>query len=189
VTVALDGRVEVTRSTVARRVLAAATGVDGRPQVVVEASDGAVLAGSPPRLSAVGLAGADAAALTSNTWGELLCAAIVTSQRQVAIAETLLGDWEDPLWLDTPDDPLDVACAGHRQGVSVAVATAGGLWVRDTWTRAGWQHLWTGQITRVVMTRGGIWRTVVAAVADQKIIICEEKASGGWPAKATLVKR
>ncbi|MBW6436458.1 protein kinase [Actinoplanes hulinensis] len=187
VTVSLDGRAEVARSGVARRVLAAATGVDGRPQVVVEASDGGVLCGPPARLDAVGLAGADAAALTPNTWGELVCAAIRTAQRRVAIAETLLGDWEEPLWLDAPDEPLDVACAGHRQGVSVAIATAGGLWLRDTWTEADWRPLWNGRVTRVVMTHGG-WRTVLAAVADQQIVMCEENAGGGWPATATLVK-
>jgi hypothetical protein len=166
-----------------RRVFAAATGPDGRPVVAAEAEDGSVLCGPPNALVPVGLHGVDAADLSADEWGELVCVAVEGPADQLAIVETLVGTWDEPRRESAPKGVVDVACAAHRGGLTIAAAARSGVWVRAA---GGWTPVWRDPADRVVAVGG--WRVGLAAVAGQRVLVCTESAVGEWDDRAVVVK-
>ncbi|MGI5241639.1 protein kinase domain-containing protein [Dactylosporangium sp. CA-139066] len=188
VTIPLAGAATVARFDAGlRRVLAACEGPDGAPVVLAETAGGDVVSGTPGRLLDVGLCGVDAADIAGNDWGELVCVALRRADNRIAVAETIAGEWEEPRWSPAPAESADVACTGHRNGVTLAVAAASGLWVGRPDDVAGLTRRWAEPTERVVAACGPGWRVQVAAVAQPDPVLCEEAGAGSWPEAAVAV--
>ncbi len=177
ITVAVHGPPSVTDHDVrARRVLACCTGADGRAVVLVEAYDGELLCGPPEDLTPVGLRQVVAADVTTNQWGDLVCAA---ARPDLVVVEQVAGAWDAPQPLPAPPGVRDVACTGHRDGVTLAVATDVGLLVSRL-DDGDWTALHSAGCSRVVTGMGAGWQVQVAALSGPRLLFATESAPGDW---------
>jgi hypothetical protein len=135
--------------------------------------------GDPVRL---GKHDVSVAGICVNTWGELQCLCAKAGTREVATFEQLYGRWTETAPIDTPGAVSDIACAGRRGGISVAIAGDDGLWVatqRDG-VISNWHRLTAEPCHRVVLGVGAAWRLRLATVVGGRVAVATEDVSGSW---------
>ncbi|MCP2167445.1 protein kinase domain-containing protein [Goodfellowiella coeruleoviolacea] len=166
----------------ARRVLAAANDADGEPVVVAVAPDGELVGVAADDVRRLGPTGIAVAALCLNTWGELQCFAVPADTGGVITLDQLHGSWTPSGDVEVPGRVIDLACVGHRDGVTVAVACDEGLWVatHSDGLPAQWQRLTDQPCHRVALGVGAAWRLRLAAIVDGRVAVATEDFTGRW---------
>jgi len=162
-----------------RQVVAAGTSPVGQAVVAVESPRGHLLCGTPEEPSPTGLRDVLAAAVTVDQWGVQVCVAYEPSANRIVRIDRLKRGWEEREDFAPPSGTRDVACVGHRGGISIVVAADTGVCV---WSEelGDWTVIGKAPASRVVveLNTGGLVQ--VAAVASQQILYGTENGPGTW---------
>jgi hypothetical protein len=162
-----------------RRVVAAGTSPAGQAVVAVESPRGHLQCGAPEEPSPTGLRDVLAAAVTVDQWGTQVCVAYEPSANRIVRIDQLKGGWEEREDFTPPPGTRDVACVGHRGGISIAVAADTGVcvWGEEL---GDWTVIDKTPASRVVVELGTGGLVQVAAVASQQILYGTENGPGMW---------
>ncbi|WP_432838527.1 protein kinase domain-containing protein [Dactylosporangium sp. CA-092794] len=162
-----------------RRVVAAGTSPAGQAVVAVETPRGHLLCGAPEELASTGLRDVLAAAVTVDQWGVQICIVHEPSANRIVRLDRLKDGWAEREDFRSPPGTRDVACVGHRGGISIAIAADTGVCVwseeLDDWTVIG-----KAPASRVVVALGVGGLVQVAAVASRRILYGVENGPGIW---------
>lgn len=183
VTVALDGschRVETSRP--AQRVLAAAADRDGGPVVLILSPAGELLCVDAKGASRVCRDGAFSASVCTDRRGELCAYRLLPGLRELAWYERAADGWDLVETVPMPASAVAVACAGHREGVGVAVAGPGGVHValHGDAVFGPWREVTPKPASHVALAVGARWRVQLAALVEGQVALAEEDFLGNW---------
>lgn len=182
ITVGLDGearRVHTGRPV--RRVVSATRDRDGSPAVFVISPDDTLACVGAEGLSRIGDETALDAAGCLDHWGELRCYRIMAGRRTLSCFDRSSGEWRSIATAAAPFTPTALACAGHRDGVAVALAGNDGLCLA-THDDAGfrWHTLTEKPCTAVALDVGTAWRLRLAALVEGRVVLATEDFTGTW---------
>jgi hypothetical protein len=165
-----------------RRVIDVAADRDGAAAVLALSLSGDLTCVKTGDISRVDSGGALDAALCLDQWGELCCYRIGTDNAEVACLSRSTGAWSRAGVTLAPIVPTAIACAGHRQGVAVAVAGERGLFV-TTHADSGfgpWRQVTDRPCSRLAFATGAAWRLRLAALVEGRVALTDEDFNGGW---------
>lgn len=182
ITIGLDGvpqRVSTGRPV--RRILSAATDQDGTPAIFALSPGGDLACITTEGAARVSDGALDAAGCTDR-WGELCCYQIVAGQNVLNRFDRSMDDWAAISTRDVPLAPTTVRCAGHRQGVTIALAGTAGLYLtlHDDDGLGPWHALTREPCHQVALGTGTAGRLKLAALVGDRVMLAEEDFDGGW---------
>lgn len=166
----------------AQRVLAAAADGGGSPLVLVLSASGELLCIDVKGPTRVSRHGAISAAACADRRGELRCYRIGAGQDTLDWYERVGADWDLVETVKMPGPATAVACAGHREGIGVAIAGPGGIHAAthgDT-DFGPWAELTPKSASHVALAVGARWRLQLAALVDNQVAVAEEDFTGNW---------
>jgi serine/threonine protein kinase len=189
ITVGLDGTPQrsVGRYRI-RRVLSAAADRDGSTAVIVLLPGGELGCVTPNGIAEISPEGAFSAAACLDQWGELRCYRILAGTRGLACFDRATGRWAQIIDVQMPFAATEVACAGHREGVTLAIAGSGGVWVTSHGDHefSRWQQLASRPSSQVTLAMGAAWRLHLTALVEGRAGLATERF-GGWPSQLTML--
>lgn len=189
VTVGLDG---VPRRMAGRyrvsRVLSATADSHGSIAVIVLLPDGELGCVTPDGVDVISPDGAFDAGACLDQWGELRCYRVLAGTRSLACFDRATGRWAQIADVQLPFAATEVACAGHREGVTLAVAGSGGIWVTSHGDHefGRWQRLASRPSSQVNLAMGAAWRLHLTALVEGRAGLAVERF-GGWPSQLTML--
>jgi hypothetical protein len=183
VTVGPDGqarRAETSRP--AQRVLAAAAGAGGAPMALVVSPAGELLCVDATGATRIARDGASSAAACTDRRGELRCYRITAGQDTIEWYERAGDCWDLVDTEDMPGPATAIACAGHREGVGVAVAGPGGIYaaIHGDADFSAWRQVTAKPASHLALAIGARWRLELAALVDGQVALAEEDFVGQW---------
>ena len=170
------------------RVLSVAADRDGSPAVFVLLPGGDLACVSASGAEVVSAEGALSAAACLDSWGELRCYRIRAGQRTLTCFDRATERWAQLADVEVPFAAAEVTCAGHRDGVTIAVAGSGGLYVTSHGDRdfGDWHQITDRPSSNMSLATGAAWRLQLAALVDGKAGIITERFNG-WPTRLTIL--
>lgn len=183
ITVGLDGDTTVyATGRVVRRVLTATADRDGSAALFVLAVDGGLACVGAEGVGRIDKGGALDVAACLDHWGELRCYKITAGNSALRCFDRSTGVWAPADEVEAPVVPSAVACAGHRNGVTVALAGQDGLYLADHDDHGfgPWRRLSDQPSSSLSLTTGSAWRLWLGGlVAGRAVVACED-FNGGW---------
>lgn len=170
------------------RVLTATADRDGSTAVFVLLPGGDLACVTSSGADVVSSAGAYSAAGCLDGWGELRCYRTLAERRTLTCFDRATGRWAQVAEVEMPFAAAEVACVGNRDGVTVAIAGSGGLYVTshgDT-ELGSWYQLTGRPTSHVSLATGAAWRLQLAALVDGRAGLITERFNG-WPARLTML--
>ena len=166
----------------AHRVFGAATSLDGGTLVLVLSPGNELLCTDVAGTSLVCRGGAFTAAACTGPRGELYCYRAQPEQRYLEWYERVPDGWDLVETVATPTPVSAIACAGHREGTSVAIAGPDGVHVATTAEAdfGSWQQVTGRPASHVALALGARWRLQLAALAEGQVALAEEDFLGNW---------
>lgn len=168
------------------RILSATAGQDGSAAVFVLLPGGLACLASD-EADVVSRSGAFDAAGCLDRWGALRCYQILASQRTLTCFDRAAGRWAETARAEMPSPATEVACVGHRDGVTVAIAGAEGLYVTAHEGDFGtWHQLSDRPSSQLSLEMGSAWRLQLSALVEGQVGLATERFSG-WPPALTML--
>lgn len=183
ITVGLDGTTRrFATGRPVRRVLAATPDRDGSTALFVLAPDGSLACISAEGASRIGEDSALDAAGCLDHWGELRCYRVTAGQPTLSCFDRSTGEWALTETAEAPITPTAVACAGHRNGVTIALAGPDGLYLASHSDDGvgPWRKLTDRPGSVVTLATGAAWRLWLAALVDGRVVLAREDFTGEW---------
>jgi len=190
ITVSLDGKLQrVAGRYRVRRVFSAAPDRDGRTAVIVLLPGGELGCVTPAGVDEICPEGGVSAAACLDQWGELRCYRLLAGTRRLACFDQSTGRWSRAV--DDEDMPFpatEIACVGHREGVTVGIAGTGGVWVttHDDSGFGRWHQFTSRPSTQVNLAPGAAWRLRLSALVEGRAGLATEQFSG-WPKQLIML--
>jgi hypothetical protein len=183
-TVTPDGssrRIETGRP--AHRVLSAAVDGDGSPMVLILSAADEFLCVDAKAATRISRDGAFCAAACTDRLGELRCYRVAAGQDALDWYERAGDGWDLIETVKIPGPATAIACAGHREGVGVAIAGPCGIHVATHGDAdfGPWTEVTSKSASHVALAVGARWRLQLAALVEGKVALAEEDFVGKWP--------
>ena len=170
------------------RVLSATADSDGSTAVIVLLPRGELGCVTPDGVSVISPEGAFDAAACLDQRGELRCYRLLAGTRGLACFDRAIGRWAQVADIQMPFAATEMACAGHREGVTLAIAGSGGVWVTSHGDHefGRWQRLASRPSSQVSLAMGAAWRLHLTALVEGRAGLATERF-GGWPPQLTML--
>jgi hypothetical protein len=189
ITVGLDGR---TRRAAGRRpvsrVLSAAADRDGSAAVIALLPGGELGCVTPDGVAEISPEGAFDAVGCLDNRGQLRCYRILAGERSLVCFNRATGRWAQTAEVEMPFAASEIACAGHRDGVTVAIAGSDGIWVtsHDKREFGGWRQLASQPSSQVRLAMGAAWRLHLTALVGGRPGLAIERFIG-WESNLLML--
>ena len=182
-TVSPDGsprRIETSRP--AQRVLSATVDGDGSPIVLILTAAGELVSVDAKGAARISRDGAFCAAACTDRRGELRCYRVGAGQDALEWYERAGDGWDLIETVKMPGPTTAIACAGHREGVGVAIAGPGGIYAATHGDAdlGPWTEVTSKSASHVALVVGARWRLQLAALVEGQVALAEEDFAGNW---------
>jgi serine/threonine protein kinase len=193
ITVGLDGR---PRRAAGRyrvgRVLSATADRDGSSAVIVLLPTGELGSVTHDGVAEISPEGAFAAAACLDQWGELRCYRVLAGSRDLSWFDRSTGRWDRVEGVNRVQMPFaahEIACAGHREGVTVAIAGTGGVWVASHGDHelGDWRQLANRPSNQLGLAIGSDWLLRLSVLVEGRAGLAVERRKNGWPSRLTIL--